>query len=142
MAWARLHVTTELTDCQIGAMGDKVQAFGDFVGTHGSTKFPIDGERAGCSGNIHFAAAPPDFYVALGVGNFNVAPFRVNADVTSRVPNLDVTFCCTDDYRLVHVGDGHVAPLVSNRERSLFGNGNVHVQTDARVTPARVDGPN
>ena len=83
-----------------------------------------------------------DLDVALRVGNFNVALSRLDADVSARAANLDVANSIRHIDRLGHVRHRDVALLVADRQRSLFRNRHLEIETDPRVARADSHGTN
>src|SRR5205085_10582564 len=139
---AGFHMPGELREREVGALGNKAHALGDFVGANGSVEFSVDGEPAGRRGNIDFAAMPGNADVALGIRNFDVALACIHGDVAGRVVHVDVASRSVDDHGLVHVGHGYVPALIANGEQGILGNGNVQIHAGPRIAVARIHGAN
>ncbi len=126
----------ELREGEIGALRNEAHTLRDFVRPDGPVKFAVDRKPAPGARYVYVTAVAGNLDVAVRVGNFDVAFPGIDTDVSRRAANLHVANAVRHVYRLRHVGDGDVAPLVSNRQRRLLRNRHVKIQADSRIARA------
>src|SRR5260370_3763825 len=128
VAWPGLHMAGELREGEIGALRNEAHTLRDFVRADGPVKFAVDRKPAPGARYVYVTAVAGNLDVAVRVGNFDVAFPRIDTDVSPRATNLHVTNAVRHVNGPRHVGDGDVAPLVSNCQRRLLRNRHVKIQ--------------
>src|SRR5580704_487796 len=134
IAGAGLHVAGEGSKCEIGALRDEAQAFGDFVGTNGPVEFTIESEAASGRSDVDLATFAGDFDVAFGVGDFDVALVHFDGHVAGSVADFHVAAGARYGERRSHIGDGNIAFFISDFDVGFHRDLDVHVDCDASVT--------